>query len=312
MSTCAASELQMLDAMYPSALDLDPPGWHEADDPLLPVSGSLLVELPDSPPLTVHFRLETGYPESAEALQVQVSCVEASRAVCNGLNEWAARCVSQSAAGDHEAPLTEIVGTLADGWAEAKELADEPQPSAESQAVVVAQASSTEALSAKSAVQFAEPLPAGHSGLLEGRVDRQWITFISFTSAKIAKEFRAAAEAESLTGFLMVGKPGVACLEGGPNAIARFLRIVRTDVFAQIDPATRKMQITINEESCTRVRFDGFSVLDFSNTADAAVTAGKKQRPTRSDLFSLKEFLQSRGIVDKTFERVTMHAQHDV
>merc|ERR1711924_142322 len=169
-------------------------------------------------------------------------------------------------------------------------------------------------------VKFAAPLPFGHSGLLEGLVDRQWITFISFTSSKIAKEFSAAALDREITGFLMGGKPGIACLEGGPVAISGFLRTVRTDIFAQIDPATRKMSLSILEEACTRVRFEGFSIQEFSqagrggavDTGSAACSMTNKKRTARADLLQLKEFLLSRGIVEKTFERVTMHAQCDV
>ena len=51
----------------------------------------------------------------------------------------------------------------------------------------------------------------------------------------------------------MVGKPAFACLEGGPRAITQFLKEVRTDVFAQVDAAARKMTVSIGEEACTRV-----------------------------------------------------------
>eukprot|EP00928_Gymnodinium_smaydae_P016706 TRINITY_DN16306_c0_g1_i2.p1 TRINITY_DN16306_c0_g1~~TRINITY_DN16306_c0_g1_i2.p1 ORF type:complete len:119 (-),score=6.21 TRINITY_DN16306_c0_g1_i2:11-367(-) len=118
----------------------------------------------------------------------------------------------------------------------------------------------------------------------------------------------------------MVGKPGIACLEGGPKAISAFLKIVRTDIFAQIDPAARKMTLSINEEACTRVRFDGFTVQEFSqygkgsatDTGSTSCSMTNKKRTARADLLQLKEFLLSRGIVEGTFDRVTMHAQNDV
>lgn len=297
-AAAATSELVMLDAMYPGALSLDPPGWHEAERPELPVSGTLqCAELSGQPHLTVHFDLHYGYPLHT-AFRVHVSCAEAGRDAGAILASWGAEQVEHLA--DSVAPLTEFVQAL-----------NEMPPLRNAPDTAVAEGSTTcsdvvaVAPANSGAVEFAAPLPRGHSGLVENRVDRQWLTFISFTTVKIAKAFRAAGEAQGLTGFLMIGKPGIACLEGGPRAIAAFLRVVRTDVFAEVDRASRKMNMSILEESCTRVRFEGFSVMEFP-------APGPQRGPARADLLKLKEFLLTRGIVEKTFERVTMHLQHDV
>ena len=45
-----------------------------------------------------------------------------------------------------------------------------------------------------------------------------------------------------LPGFLMPGKPAVACIEGPATAIAAFMKHVRTVLFATVPAASRKMQ----------------------------------------------------------------------
>ena len=99
---------------------------------------------------------------------------------------------------DSEAPLTEVLASLAGvvpslGLDHAPSVESVPQPKLVSGAAYP-----------EGPVKFTVPLPPGHSGLIEGRVDRQWITFISFTSSKIAKEFSAASLDCGLTGFLLV------------------------------------------------------------------------------------------------------------
>lgn len=109
-AAAATSELVMLDAMYPGALSLDPPGWHEAERPELPVSGTLqCAELSGQPHLTVHFDLHYGYPLHT-AFRVHVSCAEAGRDAGAILASWGAEQVEQLA--DSVAPLTEFVQAL--------------------------------------------------------------------------------------------------------------------------------------------------------------------------------------------------------
>lgn len=47
------------------------------------------------------------------------------------------------------------------------------------------------------------------------------------------------------TGFLMPGKPAVAAVEGTPEAIARFIKVTRTELFATVPPASRKMTLML-------------------------------------------------------------------
>eukprot|EP00928_Gymnodinium_smaydae_P016705 TRINITY_DN16306_c0_g1_i1.p1 TRINITY_DN16306_c0_g1~~TRINITY_DN16306_c0_g1_i1.p1 ORF type:complete len:312 (-),score=31.39 TRINITY_DN16306_c0_g1_i1:11-946(-) len=311
MADGARAEMQLLDAMYPSALQLDPPGWQDDDRSELPVCGQISLEISEYVAAHAHFTLLHGYPDK-DALVLDVSCPDADKSIGVALRECSNQSCTELADGC-DTPLSDWLTSLRERIQDVS--------------IVVARSEENESSKASDVVsypegpvKFAAPLPAGHSGLLEGQVDRQWITFISFTSSKIAKEFCAAALGNNITGFLMVGKPGIACLEGGPKAISAFLKIVRTDIFAQIDPAARKMTLSINEEACTRVRFDGFTVQEFSqygkgsatDTGSTSCSMTNKKRTARADLLQLKEFLLSRGIVEGTFDRVTMHAQNDV
>lgn len=333
----AASELQLLDAMFPDgALQLDPPWWHQAEDPVLPVSGSLTLELlPHRPALTAQFSIRPGYPENPpETLEVSLSCPAAGSRAGSALDEWVSSRLAEVLDQGSETPLTEVVSGGLDTALEKIQHCFATSPSS-----YVAPADGNKALSTSSAFEegAAEGFPEanlgpgrgrsvakapeapgqdnlmeessdatlpprafpGHSGVVEGRIDRQWVTFIAFTSSKIAKEFSTAATEAGLTGFLMVGKPGIVCLEGGPLSIAAFLRRVRTEIFVKIDPQTRKMSLSISEEACMRVRFEGFGVLDFSpggakgsatDTGSTSCSMTNKKRTARADLLQLKEF----------------------
>lgn len=43
----------------------------------------------------------------------------------------------------------------------------------------------------------------------------------------------------------MPGKPAVAAVEGTPEAIARFIKVTRTELFATVPPASRKMTLML-------------------------------------------------------------------
>ena len=71
----------------------------------------------------------------------------------------------------------------------------------------------------------------------------------SFYTKSIRQAFCSSAIDYGITGFLMPGKPAVACLEGTDAAIRDFLRHVRTVLFAVVPAASRKMQTGLIEDS---------------------------------------------------------------
>ena len=128
-------------------------------------------------------------------------------------------------------------------------------------------------------------------------LQRQWITFIGFYTKSIIKAFCQTAAGMGLTGFLMPGKPAVAALEGSAADIAAFVRVTRTDLFAKVNPASRKMTLSLLEEEIAARAFDGFEELKLLTSCSGE--AGAKQahkRKDMADLGKLHAFLSARGL----------------
>merc|ERR1739848_65798 len=147
--------------MYLESLTVDPPGWYEAELPVLPVSGTLAPELPDRPQVTLHFDVREGYPEQPGSFSAHASCTEGGRDAGSVLGAWLGERLSELSGS--ETPLTELATSLSD--LPPLPLADSPEVLAESSPAVAPR---------PAPVEFTAPLPAGHSGLTENQVDRQW------------------------------------------------------------------------------------------------------------------------------------------
>lgn len=68
------------------------------------------------------------------------------------------------------------------------------------------------------------------------------------------------------------------------------------------------MKMSINEEKCTRVRFEGFRVIDNDPDAGRKNQYGMQSSSNIAGLGDLKTFLLSRGIVENTFDKVIQRA----
>jgi hypothetical protein len=129
-------------------------------------------------------------------------------------------------------------------------------------------------------------------------VDRQWLVFIGFYTKRIIRDFCRRGEACGCTGFLVPGKPAVACVEGnaGRGDIEAFIRAVRTKVFAEVPRASRKMTVSLRETGVRRV-FAGFSEIGMSTSeSDNANLRGAHKRKDMADLGQLEQFLGDRGL----------------
>lgn len=314
----AVAELEGLSASFPT--QLDPPNF--CDDPSFPVSGSVTVELQDGPTIQLTFTLRDGYGEEAAAentASVRLCCDRFSRHDVDSLNEWASSRIAEHEGGGME--IMSIAMSLNDAVEDLGiEVQQEEPPAAESEvvpAVYVEFRMSEEDLERHK----------DHSAMREKQCDRQWVTFAMFVSTKLAKELQDIAFSTGLTGFLALGKPAVACLEGGPKAILEALERVRKEVFSKVpEKSARKMNLPMMEQACTRVRFEGFALItsaDHKTTVPSlrgitditGTTTSKRCKrhdvapcgcdPWDFRLFtSLQEFLISRGIVEKTIKDV--------
>ena len=149
---------------------------------------------------------------------------------------------------------------------------------------------------------------------------RQWITFLSFTTKKIAQDFAALARSLGLRGFLVTGKPGLCCVEAPAPASATrtastscstnssplvedFISRVRRDVFATVDRSSRKMTVSVLEEGLKKQELCfglDFPVLEF-------VCERKRGDDRCVDMNALVSFLVDKaGVPVEVVRRVTM------
>lgn len=137
----------------------------------------------------------------------------------------------------------------------------------------------------------AEGAAVGHGAeAAAAPLDRQWIWFIGFYTRSIIKAFCAAAADLGCTGFLMPGKPAVSAVEGTAEAIAEFLRVTRTELFAKVPPASRKMKLCLVDRGISQRVFEGFEEVELR------AGAGAHKRKDIADLGGLEAFLAERGL----------------
>eukprot|EP00732_Lithocolla_globosa_P000195 Lithocolla_globosa_v1_NODE_45_length_8054_cov_9.461981.p4 type:complete len:273 gc:universal NODE_45_length_8054_cov_9.461981:5015-4197(-) len=123
--------------------------------------------------------------------------------------------------------------------------------------------------------------------------DRQWLVFIGFHTKSIRRGFCQTALSLGCTGFLMPGKPAVAAVEGTQASIAEFLRLTRTDLFATVPAASRKMTVSLLEKDIVRA-FDGFEEVDLTSALDKSAKGHKRKDIV--DLGQLQCFLSDLGL----------------
>ncbi|KAJ9470194.1 hypothetical protein DIPPA_03839 [Diplonema papillatum] len=127
--------------------------------------------------------------------------------------------------------------------------------------------------------------PAAEAEENRGPLERQWLWFIGFYTKSIRKTFCETAASMGCTGFLMPGKPAVSAVEGTAPQIAEFIRVTRTEVFAKVAPASRKMTLSLLDSPIAARAFTGFEEVEIT----AAPSTHK--RKDMADLGGLQAYL---------------------
>jgi hypothetical protein len=123
---------------------------------------------------------------------------------------------------------------------------------------------------------------------------RRWLGFIGFYTPSIRRAFIEEARRVGLTGFLMPGKPAVAALEGDRRSIDHFVSVTRTQLFASVPPASRKMSVMLEESGEVGVQLlRAFSTFD---EIELPCETGLHVRQDTADLGALRALLDSRGL----------------
>ncbi|RMZ07302.1 hypothetical protein D0862_04303 [Hortaea werneckii] len=129
---------------------------------------------------------------------------------------------------------------------------------------------------------------------------RAWFYFPSISTRAKRDDLINFAPTYGLTGFLMAGKPGILCLEGGSTAIDDFMKFIKTDSWGDIPSQHKKVSERYRQTDTDLVRaFDGME--------EITETVGERrgERANRSDMKALETWLVERGLGD-AFSNVFM------
>lgn len=129
---------------------------------------------------------------------------------------------------------------------------------------------------------------------------RVWFYFPSISTRAKRDDLVNYAPTYGLTGFLLAGKPGILCLEGGSQAIDDFMKFIKTESWGDIPAHHKKVS--------ERYREDGPDVKRaFVDMQEITDTVGEKrgERANRSDMRAIEAWLNERG-VGEAFAKVVM------
>ena len=120
---------------------------------------------------------------------------------------------------------------------------------------------------------------------------RAWFYFPSISTRAKRDDLVNFAPIYGLSGFLMAGKPGILCLEGGSIAIDDFMKFIKTDSWGDIPSQHKKVSERYRQTDANLSRvFDGME--------EITETVGERrgERANRSDMKALEAWLVERGL----------------
>jgi hypothetical protein len=120
---------------------------------------------------------------------------------------------------------------------------------------------------------------------------RAWFYFPSISTRAKRDDLVNFAPTYGLSGFLMAGKPGILCLEGGSTAIDDFMKFIKTDSWGDIPSQHKKVSERYRQTDANLSRvFDGME--------EITETVGERrgERANRSDMKALEAWLVERGL----------------
>lgn len=120
---------------------------------------------------------------------------------------------------------------------------------------------------------------------------RAWFYFPSISTRAKRDDLVNFAPAYGLTGFLMAGKPGILCLEGGSIAIDDFMKFIKTDSWGDIPSQHKKVSERYREATPNLSRA-------FEDMQEITETVGERrgERANRSDMKALEVWLVERDL----------------
>ncbi|EXM17528.1 protein of unknown function DUF1115 [Fusarium oxysporum f. sp. vasinfectum] len=128
---------------------------------------------------------------------------------------------------------------------------------------------------------------------------RVWFYFPSISTRAKRDDFVNYAPTYGLTGFLLAGKPGILCLEGGSVAVDDFMKFIKTESWGDIPAHHKKVSERYREEAVDLKR--AFS--DMQEITDMIEKRGA--RGNRGDMKALEAWLVECGL-GEAFGKILM------
>lgn len=140
-------------------------------------------------------------------------------------------------------------------------------------------------------VESRQPDTAATQTDVQISIDRTWFYFPSISTRSKRDDIVNYAPAYGLTGFLLAGKPGILCLEGGSQAIDDYMKFIKTESWGDIPPQHKKVSERYRESGgdVQRVFRDMQEITD-------VVGERRGERANRNDMRALEAWLNEHGV----------------
>lgn len=128
---------------------------------------------------------------------------------------------------------------------------------------------------------------------------RIWFYFPSISTRAKRDDLINHAPTYGLTGFLLAGKPGILCLEGGSQAADDYMKFIKTESWGDIPPQHKKVSERHRETGTGITRL-------FPDMQEITSLVGERrgERANRNDMKALESWLEAKGIRSDIFARV--------
>lgn len=129
-----------------------------------------------------------------------------------------------------------------------------------------------------------------------GPLLRVWFYFPSISTRAKRDDLVTNAPRYGLMGFLLAGKPGILCLEGGSaKAVDDYMRFIKTESWGDIPAHHKKVS-----ERYRETLGEGGAARAFADMQEITDTLGERrgERANRNDMRALEAWLTERGLGD--------------
>ncbi|KAH7169987.1 hypothetical protein EDB81DRAFT_774196 [Dactylonectria macrodidyma] len=153
----------------------------------------------------------------------------------------------------------------------------------------------------EAAIRHLEGLKQVTEGLqTDTSIVRVWFYFPSISTRAKRDDIVHYAPTYGLTGFLLAGKPGVLCLEGGSVEIDNFMKFIKTESWGDIPSQHKKVSERFREEEAELKR----AFKDMREVTDM-IGERRGERANRNDMKALEAWLIECGL-GEAFGKVIM------